>query len=52
VTTFVILLAMVKGVEKLSWGKALLISVSASVVCYVVFDELLKAMLPRGILGF
>jgi putative tricarboxylic transport membrane protein len=51
-TTFLILLAMVKGVEKLSWEKALLISISASAVCYLVFDKLLKAMLPRGILGF
>jgi putative tricarboxylic transport membrane protein len=51
-TTFLILLAMVKGVEKLSWEKALLISFSASAVCYLVFDKLLKAMLPRGILGF
>jgi len=51
-TTFLIVLAMVKGVERLSWGKALLISISASAVCYLVFDKLLKAALPRGLLGF
>ncbi|MFH1757268.1 MAG: tripartite tricarboxylate transporter TctB family protein, partial [Pseudomonadota bacterium] len=49
---FLIVLAMVKGVERLSWGKALLISISASAVCYLVFDKLLKAALPRGLLGF
>ncbi|MDH4268647.1 MAG: tripartite tricarboxylate transporter TctB family protein [Deltaproteobacteria bacterium] len=51
-TAFLIVLAMIKGVEKLSWGKALLISISASAVCYLVFDKLLKAALPRGLLGF
>ena len=51
-TAFLIVLAMVKGVERLSWAKALLISMSASAVCYLVFDKLLKAVLPRGLLGF
>ena len=51
-TAFLIVLAMVKGVERLSWAKALLISISASAVCYLVFDKLLKAVLPRGLLGF
>lgn len=51
-TAFLVVLAMIKGVEKLSWGKALLISISASAVCYLVFDKLLKAALPRGLLGF
>ncbi len=51
-TAFLMVLAMVKGVERLSWGKALLISISASSVCYLVFDKFLKATLPRGLLGF
>jgi putative tricarboxylic transport membrane protein len=51
-TAFLIVLAMVKGVERLSWAKALLISISASAVCYLVFDKLLKAVMPRGLLGF
>jgi len=51
-TAFVMVLAMVKVVEKLSWGKALLISISASMVSYLAFVKILKAMLPKGLLGF
>lgn len=51
-TSVFILLAMLKGVEKLSWGKAILISISVPVVSFLVFGIFLKSSLPKGILGF
>jgi hypothetical protein len=50
-TSFVVLLLMLRLVEKFSWGKAVLISLSASALTYLVFQVLLKATLPKGILG-
>jgi putative tricarboxylic transport membrane protein len=50
-TSLIVLFLMLRWVEKFSWGKALLISASASACTYLLFHSLLKANLPMGILG-
>lgn len=52
ITSLITLFVMFKVVEKLSWGKAILISVSISAASFLLFNTLLKATLPRGIFGF
>jgi putative tricarboxylic transport membrane protein len=37
---------------KMGWGKAVLVSVLATLSSYLLFDYLLKVRLPRGVLGF
>ncbi len=51
-TTLIILGVMFKGVENLPWWKSTLLSASASVAAFLLFDTLLKASLPKGIFGF
>jgi hypothetical protein len=51
-TSLVVLLIMLKGVEKFSWWKALLISILSSGSTFLLFHVLLKATLPSGIFGF
>jgi putative tricarboxylic transport membrane protein len=48
-TSFVVLLLMLKLVEKFPWWKAITISVCASGLTYLVFHVLLKTTLPVGI---
>lgn len=52
ITSLVTLFVMFKGVEKISWAKAILISISISAGSFLLFNNLLKATLPRGIFGF
>jgi len=52
ITSLTTLFVLFKIVEKLSWVKAILISVSISGVSFCLFNYLLKATLPRGIFGF
>jgi len=52
ITSFIALFILLKVVENLSWVKAILISVLASGVSYLIFNVCLKATLPRGILYF
>jgi putative tricarboxylic transport membrane protein len=52
VTSFLLLFCLFKGVEKLSWGKALLIPALTMTVSYLVFNIFLKSNLPKGIFGF
>ncbi len=51
-TSFFVLLALFKWVEKLSWSKAIIIPVLTLAITYMVFNIFLKANLPRGVLGF
>ncbi len=51
-TSLIILLVMLKGVEKFSWWKALLISIVSSGSTYLLFHVLLKAGLPSGFFWF
>jgi len=52
ITSLVTLFVLFKIVERLSWMKATLISVSISAASFLLFNTLLKATLPRGIFGF
>ena len=51
-TSLLVLLIMLKGVEKFPWWKAILISVLSSGSTFLLFHVLLKATLPTGIFGF
>ena len=51
-TGFLLLAIIMRGLEKLSWKKTLIISILTLAVSYVVFKVFLKATLPPGILGF
>jgi putative tricarboxylic transport membrane protein len=51
-TGFLLLFIILKGVENLSWRKAMLIPVSTLGVSYLLFHFILKATLPKGIFGF
>ena len=51
-TSLLVLLTMLKGVEKFSWWKAILISVLSSGSTYLLFHVILKATLPIGVFGF
>jgi len=51
-TSLVVLLIMLKGVEKFPWWKASLIAVISSGSTFFLFRVLLKATLPTGIFGF
>jgi hypothetical protein len=51
-TSLVVLLVMLRGVEKFSWWKAILISVISSGSTFLLFHVLLKATLPTGVFGF
>ena len=49
---FLLLFIILKGVENLSWRRAILIPFSTLGVSYLLFHFILKASLPRGIFGF
>jgi putative tricarboxylic transport membrane protein len=49
VSTFVFLIALLKGMERLSWWKALAISVVCTGLCYLLLSFSLESTLPRGI---
>ena len=49
---FALLVATMRGLERLSWRSTLVISVLTLLVSYLVFKVFLKATLPSGILGF
>ncbi len=51
-TSLIVLLIMLKGVEKFPWWKTLLISIVSSGSTYLLFHVILKATLPTGIFGF
>jgi putative tricarboxylic transport membrane protein len=51
-TSFLLLFIILKGVEKLSWGKAILLPVLTLAISHLLFNVFLKATLPKGIFGF
>ena len=51
-TGFLLMFLLFKGVERLSWAKAIFIPGLVLGLTYLVFDVFLKATLPRGFLGF
>lgn len=50
-STFFLLLFLLKGVEPQKWRAAVLISVLTIAFCYLVFVVLFEAQFPAGILG-
>lgn len=52
ITSLAMLFVMFKLVEKLSWAKAIVISLTISWLAFILFNKILKATLPRGFLGF
>jgi len=51
ITSFLLLFLLFRYVERLSWGKAILIPVLTLGVTYLLFNVFLKSTLPRGIFG-
>jgi putative tricarboxylic transport membrane protein len=51
-SSFLLMFILFKWEEKLSWGKAILIPVVTVSCTYLLFGFILKASLPRGMLGF
>ncbi len=51
-STFFIMLTILKGLEKLPWIKAVLISGISTASAYFLFVSLLKVALPRGLIWF
>ena len=51
-SSLLIILIMLRGLERLSWIKAISVSFAASAVSYLLFGVLLSATLPKGIFGF
>jgi len=51
-TSLVVLLIMLRGVEKFPWWKAILISIISSGSTFLLFNVLLKTVLPTGLFGF
>jgi len=51
-TSLLLLVIIMRGLEKISWRKTLIISIVTLAVSYLVFKVFLKATLPPGILGF
>lgn len=50
-STFLLILLVLKGVERRGWGFSLGVALLVAVASYVVFNTLLKADLPAGLLG-
>ena len=51
-TSLMVLLIMLRAVEKFPWWKAILISIISSGCTFLLFNVLLKTTLPTGIFGF
>ena len=49
---FLLMFILFKWEEKFPWGKAILIPVTTVGLTYLLFGLILKANLPRGVLGF
>jgi putative tricarboxylic transport membrane protein len=50
-STFVLLLFLLKGLEPQKWSVALVVSLVTVVLVYVLFGVLLESQFPEGILG-
>ena len=49
---FLVMFSIFRWVERMSWGKSIMIPVVTLSLTYLVFGFLLKLNLPKGILGF
>ena len=50
--TFFLFIFLLGIIEKKRLGLTLFVSITVTVISYVIFDIWLKSMLPRGLLGF
>ena len=50
-STFLLLLFLLKGLEPQRWFVAIAVSVATVVLCYVIFGVFLESHFPEGILG-
>ncbi len=51
VSTFLLLLFLLKGIEPQKWRVAVVISAATLALCYLVFVVLLEVQFPAGLLG-
>jgi putative tricarboxylic transport membrane protein len=51
-TSSIVLFAIFRFVEGLSWTKTIVVSLAASVSSYLFLSHLLRATLPKGLFGF
>jgi putative tricarboxylic transport membrane protein len=51
ISTFLLLLFLLKGIEPQKWRVALVISVVTIALCYLIFVLLLEVQFPAGMLG-
>jgi putative tricarboxylic transport membrane protein len=51
ITSFLLLFLIFRYVERLSWGKAIIIPVLTLSITYLLFNVFLKSTLPKGIFG-
>ena len=51
-STFLLFMSLFWGIERISWWKAVLGSVAASVISYLFFVGWLQCQLPPGIVGY
>jgi putative tricarboxylic transport membrane protein len=50
--TFLLILALLKGIERKSWVSSGLVALGISIFSYIVFRIWLRVQLPEGFLGF
>jgi putative tricarboxylic transport membrane protein len=51
ITSFLLLFLIFRYVERLSWGKAIIIPVLTLSLTYLLFNVFLKSTLPKGLFG-
>jgi putative tricarboxylic transport membrane protein len=52
VNTFLFMLLLLKVVDPQTWKKAIFVGLTTAIVCDLVFNVMLGAQIPSGILGF
>jgi len=52
VTTFSLLVFLLKVIVPQSWGRALSSALLSTLASYLIFEVCLRAQLPRGLIGF
>lgn len=50
-SSFLLLLLLLKGLESLRWRTSLIISIITTALCYLVFGFLLESQFPTGFVG-
>lgn len=50
-TTFVLMICLLRAIEAQSWGKVIAVALATSLITYGLFSRLLGVPLPAGVLG-